>query len=76
MENAINEMKLQLNYVCYDKKLIPKLSGVWDAFFKLDEALKLSNNLKRTQFICPICTAITTNEYARFCWRCGHGLAE
>ena len=53
MKNAINEMKLQLNYVCYDKEMIPKLSKVWDAFFKLEEAFNSSHNKKSTP--CPLC---------------------
>ena len=47
MEEAILEMKLQLNYICYDTEMIPKLSKVWDAFFKLEEAFNSSHNTRR-----------------------------
>lgn len=42
MKNAIEELKLQLNLVCYDKEMISKLSKVWDAFFKLEERFNSS----------------------------------
>jgi hypothetical protein len=51
MKNAINEMKLQLNYVCYDKEMISKLSKVWDAFFKLEEAFNSPHNNARDETV-------------------------
>jgi hypothetical protein len=39
MKNEIEDLKLQLNYVCYDKEILSKLNKVWEAFFKLEEKL-------------------------------------
>jgi hypothetical protein len=47
MKNAINELRLQLNYVCYENGMSEKLSGVWDAFFKLEEAFNSSHNTQK-----------------------------
>ena len=37
LDDRIKELKLQLNYVCYDKNMIAKLDKVWEAFFSLEQ---------------------------------------
>jgi hypothetical protein len=48
MENAIKELQLQLNYVCYDEGMILKLDKVWEAFSRLEEAFNSSHNKQST----------------------------
>jgi hypothetical protein len=57
MRDAINNMRFQLNCVCYDKEMITKLSRVWDAYFELveafkKEAFKNSGTKKNDYFLC------------------------
>ena len=35
MKRELDELEIQLNYVCYDGDILLKLSKVWDAFFEL-----------------------------------------
>ena len=72
MKNAILEMKLQLNYICYDKEMIPKLSKVWDAFFKLEEAFNSSHNKQSTS--CSTCGGSGMSVVWNFCPECGRRL--
>lgn len=59
MKNAIEEMKLQLNYVCYDKEMIPKLSKVWEAFFKIEETFN-GNSSQNKQWL-PVGSGFNPN---------------
>ena len=36
LQEKLKELKLQLNYACYDKEVMPKLSKVWDSFVELE----------------------------------------
>lgn len=41
----LEELELQLNYVCYNKELIPMLQKVWNSFYDLkNEIYKLRDN--------------------------------
>ena len=40
IQEKLKELELQLNYVCYDKKLITRLSKVWDAYYDLKNEVK------------------------------------
>ena len=44
MKNEIEDLKLQLNYVCYDKEILLKLNKVWESFFKLEEKFNTTHN--------------------------------
>jgi hypothetical protein len=54
MKNALHELYLQLNYVCYEEGMSQKLASVWDAFYKLEEAFKNSHQQPQDD-ICPDC---------------------
>lgn len=39
IEQKLDELRLQMNYLCYDKEILEKFSGVWKAFYELEESL-------------------------------------
>ena len=43
IQEKLKELELQLNYVCYDKELITRLSKVWDAYYDLKGEVKKLN---------------------------------
>lgn len=43
IQEKLKELELQLNYVCYDKELITRLSKVWDAYYDLKSEVKKLN---------------------------------
>ena len=43
IQEKLKELELQLNYVCYDKELITRLSKVWDAYYGLKGEVKKLN---------------------------------
>lgn len=45
IQEKLKELELQLNYVCYDKELITKLSKVWDAYYDLKSEVKKKLNI-------------------------------
>ena len=40
MIEELENLKLQLNYVCYEDGMIDKLSKVWEAYFKIEKKIK------------------------------------
>ena len=43
IQEKLKELELQLNYVCYDKELITRLSKVWNAYYDLKSEVKKLN---------------------------------
>ena len=51
MKEEIKNLKLQLNYVCYNDDIRDKLQTVWDAFFELENAYDREQESKTPYFI-------------------------
>ena len=43
IQEKLKELELQLNYVCYDKELITRLSKVWESYYDLKSEVKKLN---------------------------------
>lgn len=39
-KEALETLRLQLNYACYDIEILDKMSNVWEAYYKTQEALE------------------------------------
>ena len=57
IQEKLKELELQLNYVCYDKELITRLSKVWDAYYDLKGEVKKLNIPAVIKSVCDDCTA-------------------
>ena len=55
IQEKLKELELQLNYVCYDKELITRLSKVWDAYYDLKSEVKKLNIPDVIKSVCPRC---------------------
>lgn len=40
IHTKLEELKLQLNYVCYDIEMLPKLNSVWKTFYEMETEVK------------------------------------
>jgi len=75
IQEKLKELELQLNYICYDKELITRLSKVWDAYYDLkSEVKKLNIPAVIGELTCYSCgshpNVIYTTSNGRFCERC------
>ena len=75
IQEKLKELELQLNYICYDKELITRLSKVWDAYYDLkSEVKKLNISDVIGELTCDSCgchpNVIHTTSKGRFCVRC------
>lgn len=55
LNELIKDLKLQMNYCCYDAEMLNKLSGVWEVVYKL---VDLSQNLQQ----CNVSGALPPDE--------------
>ena len=39
VEEKLNELRYQMNYLCYDREILDKFGGIWKAFYELEETL-------------------------------------
>ena len=62
IQEKLKELELQLNYVCYDKELITRLSKVWDAYYDLKGEVKKLNIAAVIKSVCDDCTAYPFDE--------------
>ena len=66
IEEKLKELELQLNYVCYDKELITRLSKVWDAYYDLKGEVKKLNIPAVIKSVCGDCLYyLTCNNESR-----------
>jgi len=71
IQEKLKELELQLNYVCYDKELITRLSKVWDAYYDLKSEVKKLNIPavvgRSEQLVCGGCG----RKYDEMDYKCG-----
>ena len=66
IQEKLKELELQLNYVCYDKELITRLSKVWDAYYGLKGEVKKLNIPAVIKSVCGDCLYyLTCNNESR-----------
>jgi len=75
IHEKLKELELQLNYVCYDKELITRLSKVWNAYYDLkSEVKKIKIPAVMGELTCDSCGCHPNTMYqtsnGRFCERC------
>jgi hypothetical protein len=75
IKQKVEDLELELNYVCYDADLIPKLQTVWQ---KLDSLLEVVNKKCNIPHVMPaVCvgciTAKCRNEWVEPCHSCSNG---
>lgn len=61
IHEKLDELRLQMNYLCYDKEILSKFSGVWKAFYELEAALNSSSDSKH------LCTLFEFQEEEEMC---------
>ena len=62
VQGKLKELELQLNYVCYDKELITRLSKVWDAYYDLKSEVK---KLNIPAVIKSVCVSVISCPYKK-----------
>ena len=66
IKQAIKDLELQLNYICYDPVMIKKLSPLWDKLETLQEVVNKNNLLSdvsnRRELLIKFCDALFTQS--------------
>jgi hypothetical protein len=70
IQEKLKELELQLNYVCYDKELITRLSKVWDAYYDLKSEVKKLNIPVVIKSVCLLCGHETDKLQDGMCDSC------
>ena len=76
MKKESDELRNQLNYVCYDEVIRVKLQGVWKAYFELEAKAQAFDLADVSNMCCGKCNSkvilkyVHSNEYK--CEECGN----
>ena len=70
IKEKLKELELQLNYVCYDKELITRLSKVWSAYYELKSEVDKLSQPEDVKSVCDHNWQEWEDEFLHPKWRC------